>query len=122
METGMRLPRSRLKHLALLGAWVIILVGGLLYSISPGEVDMVISVARARLTAEAAKVFVSTAQGGGKTPDRVLAAPASGQSSPGAAFPSANEPFLPDPFQPYPRRPVTGKISHKESSRGGHGE
>jgi len=106
-------PRSRLKHFALLGSWVIILVGGMLYSISPGEVEMVWSVARARLTAEAARVFASTAHGGEKTLDSVLPAPASDQAAPGAAPPVAKEPFMPDPFRPYRRGTARSTIWRK---------
>ena len=46
-------PQTRLEHMILLGWLVSLLVAGLLYAISPAEVDVVLAAARDRLVGKA---------------------------------------------------------------------
>ena len=58
----MRLTREEamLKHAALLGILVVLLVSGLMYTISPGEVMIVYSMARNRMSTQASRSAAST--------------------------------------------------------------
>ena len=57
------MPRtSMLKHAALLASLVTLIVGALIYSISPGEIEIIYSAAKDRLARETSSVLASTAE------------------------------------------------------------
>ena len=63
--------RSLLKYLLLLGSLVSILVAGMLYTISPGEVEIAVSAVRSRLAGGKLQAAPSRAQASDKIVDRV---------------------------------------------------
>src|SRR6266567_944948 len=87
-----------IKHAAILGTLVALLVGGLVYCISPGELQTVWSIARNRISTEAGEVLEATLHRGTKIIDRARAEPAPSRTG---------RNMRPDPFRPFGPRPAS---------------
>ena len=60
-------PETKLQHAVVLCLLVVVLVVGLLYSISPGEVDAVLFAARGRLSSAASHAATDVKEAGHNT-------------------------------------------------------